>query len=153
MAYFEEKYQCEVIPAKQFNTITYNLSEINKTIPYQNYELYKLMDQKLVSIIQELYKPNEFKNNIKSILINNFDQFPLEIDEISKRLFMSTRKLQSILKNEHTSYNNILTEIKIILSLDLHSRNKTLGEISTLLGYSDISSYKRFLKENSVKIF
>ncbi|MBX7225438.1 MAG: helix-turn-helix domain-containing protein [Chitinophagales bacterium] len=147
--YFEERYQCEVIPAKQYNTITYNVNQIDKTIPYQNYELYKLMDQKIISIIQELYKPNEFKNNIKSILINNFEQFPLGIDEISKRLFMSTRKLQSILKRENTSYNMILNEIKIILTIDLINRNKAISEISAQLGYSDTSSFKRFIKENT----
>lgn len=142
--FFSKKYNCEVVPNKFNNVIIYNVSDINKEIPYKNFELYKYLDILLLKKIPDLYKKEEYKNSIKSILLNNLDKFPLSIDEVSRQLFMSSRKLQQILQNEETSFQKILNEVKIIFAIEQLKRKKELSDIAFKLGYKELNSFIRF---------
>jgi AraC-like DNA-binding protein len=147
--YFSRKFDCDVVPNRMNNIIIYDDKVINKEIPYRNFELYKNMDTLLLKKIPELYKKNEHKNTIKSILINNFEDFPLSIDEVSKRLFMSSRKLQFILQQENTSYQTILNEIKIFIAIEHLKRKKEIKEIASKLGYKEPNSFTRFFIQHT----
>lgn len=144
MQYFSRKFNCEVVPNRMNNIIIYDYKIINKENPYGNYDLYKNNDALLLKKIHELYKNTENENTIKSILLNNLDNFPLSIDDVSKKLFMSSRKLQLILQQENTSYQTILNEVKILIALEQLKRKKSIREIATRLGYKETNSFKRF---------
>lgn len=142
--YFSKKFNCDVIPNRMNNVIIYDDKLINNDNPYRNYELYKTTDALLLKKIPELYKKNEHKNTIKSILLNNLENFPLSIDDVSKKLFMSSRKMQLILQQENTSYQTILNEIKIFIAVEQLKRNKEVREIASRLGYKEPNSFTRF---------
>lgn len=142
--YFSRKYNCEVVPNKMNNIIIYDDQVINKENPYKNFELYKNTDALLLKKVHELYKNTEQENTIKSILLNNFINFPLSIEDVAKKLFMSSRKLQLILQQENTSYQKILNEVKVLIALEQLKRKKSIIEIANKLGYKEPNSFKRF---------
>ncbi len=144
--FFSKKFNCEVASNRLYNNIIYNESVINKDIPYKNYELYKSMDEMLLKKIPEMYENSEYENAIKSILLNNMDNFPLSLENTAKRLFMSPRKLQEILKNKKNTYKNIINEMRILIIMENMNRMKEIKEIAQNTGYHDISSFSRYFK-------
>lgn len=142
--FFSKKFNCEVVPNRSNNVIIYDKENINKENPYQNFELYKHTDILMLRKVTELYRNNENRNTVTSILLNNIDQFPLSLSEIAQRLFMSQRKLQLILQKENTSYQQLLNETKILVAQEAIERKKSLKEIAAKLGYKDVSSFIRF---------
>jgi AraC-like DNA-binding protein len=97
--------------------------------------------------MKELYSEKTYKNTIKSILLNNVDLFPLSILFVANKMHMSTRKLQTILNREETSFSQIVNEVKVILGIEYLKSGKNIKEISARLGYKEQGSFTRQFKQ------
>ncbi|UJF19946.1 AraC family transcriptional regulator [Vibrio sp. SS-MA-C1-2] len=70
------------------------------------------------------------------------------IEDISKSLSMSVRTLNRRLMALNTSYRDILEKYKLEKAIYyLNFRNKSISEISYLLGFSDVSAFSRAFKK------
>lgn len=145
--FFKNTFQCEVQYTKSHNVLHYEINDLNKDIHYQNYTLYVNLKPLLTKSMSLLYNEKTYRNAIKSILLNNVDLFPLSILFVAKRLHMSTRKLQIILKREKTSFSEIVNEVKIILAIEYLTIGKNIKEIALRLGYKEPSSLTRHFKQ------
>lgn len=147
LAFFKKQFNCEVSYTKHHNVLHYSILDLNKTIHYQNYTLYTNLDAVLKKEMNRHYSNKSYANPIKSILLNNAELFPVSIQFIARKLHLSIRKLQLILKEENTSFSNIVTEVKLILGIQYLKRGKSMKEISTKLGYKEQGSFSRQFKQ------
>ena len=145
--FFRNTFQCEVEYTKSHNTLHYGISDLNKDIHYQNYNLYVNLKPLLNKSITELYSEKIYKNTIKSILLNNVDFFPLSVLFEANKLHMSTRKLQHILNKEETNFSQIVNEVKLILGIEYLKSGKNIKEIAARLGYKEQGSFTRQFKQ------
>lgn len=145
--FFKNTFQCEVQYTKSHNILHYGINDLNKDIHYQNYILYQNLKPLLNKSIQQLYSEKTYRNTIKSILLNNIDLFPIPLLFVAKKLHMSTRKLQTILRRENTSFSEIINEVKIILAIEYLTFGKNIKEIALRLGYKESSSLTRHFKQ------
>ncbi|MFN8239088.1 MAG: helix-turn-helix transcriptional regulator [Chitinophagales bacterium] len=145
--FFRDTFNCEVVYTKSHNVLHYGISDLNKDIHYQNYNLYVNLKPLMNKSMTELYSEKTYKNTIKSILLNNVDLFPLPVLFVANKLHMSTRKLQTILKNEETSFSQIVNDVKVILGIEYLKSGKNVKEIAARLGYREQGSFTRQFKQ------
>lgn len=145
-AFINEFFQCDV----EFNT-TYSGLILDKGIAHQ--EL--IGANPLITITHEKLL-NEFMSRInKDDLIQTvrtkiYEMLPLGTpaqSAIANELGMSLRNLQRKLKEKGTSYKHILEETRKRLAIDyIKQPHLSLGEVSYLIGFSNLSNFNRAFK-------
>ncbi|MFN8238485.1 MAG: helix-turn-helix transcriptional regulator [Chitinophagales bacterium] len=145
--FFKRQFKCDVVYTKYYNVMYYNANDLNQSIHYQNYELYKNMVPVLKKNMSSLYENKTYNSTIRSILLNNIENFPLSIEFVARKLHMSVRKLQSILKEENTSFSEIVSEVIVILGIEYMNRGKKIKEVAMRLGYKEQGSFTRIFKQ------
>lgn len=108
-----------------------------------NPELLETLEQYAQKLLNRLYAQdiwvNKVKKRIGKILLRA--EKP-RVEAIAKDLALSTRNLQSKLKEEGTTYQKLLDKVRKELALDyLKNPDMTLYDIAFLLGFSDQSAF------------
>lgn len=84
------------------------------------------------------------KKLIRSAML--FEQ-PISLEAISSKLSKYPRTLQNHLKRQHTSYQELLDQVRLEVASDLlMNSEQSISSISLLVGYSDSSVFSRAFK-------
>ncbi|HTF82163.1 MAG TPA: AraC family transcriptional regulator, partial [Cytophagales bacterium] len=68
-------------------------------------------------------------------------------EEMATNMLVSYKSLQRKLKNENTSYRELMNQIKSEYAFNmLQSKKFSITEVSEILGYADINSFSRAFK-------
>lgn len=101
-------------------------------------------DKKLLEVMAE----KNFTQNMQALLLTAIPSGHFLIEDIAKKLRMSTRTLQRNLHAENTTFNKELqTAQKILAFAYLQNETMTTTEIAYLLGYADTNSFVRAFKK------
>lgn len=65
------------------------------------------------------------------------------IEDVAKRMGMSTRTAQRVLKGENTSFSAMLEKLKARRAVELIERGRPLSDVSSRLGYSNQAHFSR----------
>jgi len=84
---------------------------------------------------------------IKYLVRTDFQGHIPSIEAVAGRLNMTTRTLQRKLTAEGISYRALVAEVHKKLATQLFKLNSTASQISSLLGYSDPSAFRRAYKK------
>lgn len=84
---------------------------------------------------------------IKHLVRNDFQGHIPSIEAVASRLNMTTRTLQRKLTAEGISYRALVAEVHKKLATQLFKLNSNASQISSLLGYSDPSAFRRAFKK------
>ncbi len=108
--------------------------------------LLESLKQKVQSEMNNLTTEYKLIHELKKCILNNKPERIL-IEEASKQLNVSKRTLQRKLKELNTSFKEIENDLKLRLAKTyLEERQKSIDEISYLLGFSESSTFIRFFK-------
>jgi len=90
-------------------------------------------------------------SRICHMLLSTPGEFP-RLEAIADRLSIGTRTLRRRLKTLGTSYQKILDDVKKQLAMEyLHTTTLSVQEISDLLGYSEVTNFRRaFVKWSNI---
>lgn len=98
-------------------------------------------------IKEEIIFSTNKSNNFISVVNNNLVLTPHKgfptLSEIAEKINISERTLKRKLELEDTNYTSLIQSKKLLVSKKLLSANKSLQEISAILGYSNASSFTR----------
>lgn len=136
-------FECEIYSHQGYNEIVYSLNNYTKSIEYNNYTSYLILEPHVDNHLKKLYNDENYHMVIKRLLMNNLHQFPLSIEVVAQRLLMSVRKLQKILQEENTSYQTICNDVKKEIALLYLSKGYKVKEIAQKLGYKESNSFTR----------
>lgn len=128
------------------NSIFFNKKYLDLPIIGGNRYLYSIAKNNTELIKREMNRENPVSNKIKDILEKKIGTSDFTIDKVSSEMSMSRQTLYRKLKNEGTSYQEILdfTRKNMALNLLLDS-NGNITYVSFSLGFKDVSSfYKAF---------
>jgi AraC-like DNA-binding protein len=142
---YERVFQSPLLFNAGVNELTFNRKQLE--VPVLSY------DRSLFSVFDRMLKEKKRKKNqnlsgqLKHMLLNDFRGQVPSIQILSSQLHLTTRSLQRRLKDEKTSYRQLAKEFQQeIASQLLHSRNTKVKEVSQLLGYSEVSAFRRAYK-------
>jgi len=138
-------------------TPTFNASEtsllldaaiLKAPIMFSNPSVYMMFKRYLDEKINSLVQLKEFTFKTEEYLYQNIRGNCPSIKDVSHHLFISTRTLQSKLKDENTTYQTILNDVRKSLSITyLKDNSMSITDIAYILGFSEPSTFYSTFKK------
>ena len=114
---------------------------LDKPLPQSDPESTRHLQQQCQMLIAKLTSQCHFIDDVRMLVLARPGFFP-DIDYLAEKLAMSTRTLRRRLKEEGSSYRELLEEIRFGLAKEyLGNTNLPMEEISVLLGYTESGNF------------
>lgn len=112
-----------------------------------NYELQNLLVQKISVLMKDTKEASGLQVKIYNYLLTNSYLSNFSQDTVGANFNISPRNLQRKLKDEGTSYQQIVESVRKTLAINyLSSGNYNTKDIASMLGYNEPSAFARAFK-------
>jgi AraC-like DNA-binding protein len=143
---YRKYFKCPVYFDQQKNLITLDIERLNDPIKLANDDVFDLCERQCRELVSELDENDTLVNKIKRICLKMPGKFPT-MQELAIVLNISARTLRRRLIEENVTYQAILNEVKNDLAMQYLSNTKlSPKEIGYLVGYSNVSNFRRAFK-------
>lgn len=143
---FERIFRCSVLSKSDRFALTFASDYLSRQIIGADYEVLTLLKVRAESLLQAHLETVKTSHQVrKNLLIQLNNGFP-QIEDIALGFNLSVRTLQRRLKEEGTSFHQVLETVKAELATYYLQRDVHLKEIAYALGYADVSSFLRSFK-------
>lgn len=128
------------------NLLVFDKSDLQKTFLTQNNIMWQYLETELNKHLSGLEKSQSFSSYVQSELYSAIPSGLFLAEDIAKRLGVSTRSLQRNLAAENTSFKQELQSVQKAMTFSYLKMNLPTEEISTLVGYREVSAFGRAFK-------
>ena len=119
---------------------------LERLLPTGNAEVARANDQVIMAYLAQLQR-NDLVMQVKVALIERLPSGPVSKEQLSEALGVSLRTLQRKLADEGTSFKQLLDETRRDLAEGyIKNTQVSIGEITYLLGFSEVSNFSRAFK-------
>ena len=120
---------------------SFSSSLLDQPLPQSDPESSRHFQQQCQLLIAKLTTQGHFVDHVRMLVLARPGFFP-DIDYVAEKMGMSTRTLRRRLKEENSSYRELLDEIRFGLAKEyLGNTNLSMEEICGLLGYSESGNF------------
>ncbi|TAE56326.1 MAG: AraC family transcriptional regulator [Bacteroidetes bacterium] len=110
--------------------------------------LLQLYDKHARTLLRSQTTTENYCTRVRRILLEQMREEAPGIEQVAERLHLSVRSLQMRLKEEGTTYQQILNSVRKQMAMAcLREPRVRKGEIAQLLGFSEISVFSRTFKK------
>jgi AraC-like DNA-binding protein len=143
-----EKYFGTPISVGKQNQIIFSNQDANRPFLTEDAGMWDFFEPELRKRLSEANKQESCTNRVRSALLELIPSGQVSIADTAKKLGYSQRSLQRHLLDEGTTFQEILRDVRIELSIHyLKNSSISLGEISYLLGFQETNSFIRAFNE------
>ncbi len=144
---YERVFRCKPIKRVDEYSIEFKNSYWDEPILTANYELQKLFLQKISSESKGKSSSISFQVKILEYLMKNAYLGILSLDDVAANFNLTPRSLQRRLQDESVTFQQLADSVRKSLALHyLESGKYQIQEISTILGYNELSAFSRAFK-------
>ena len=119
---------------------------LDKPLPRSDPDSSRHLQQQCQMLIAKLTSQGNFVDDVRLLMLARPGYFP-DIEYVSGRMGMSTRTLRRKLKNEGSTFRDLLEEIRYGLAREyLADTHLPMEEISALLGYTESANFSHAFK-------
>lgn len=120
------------------------LAHLDEPVLSANPALLEAFERHADAVIANLHKAGTASQEVARVLTTRIKGAVPPLHEVARELAMSTRNLQRALKNEGTSYQQLLDEARHDLAVrHLSNPTTSAGQVGFLLGFSEPSAFHR----------
>ena len=143
---YQRMFKCEIVDDSAQFVLEFDNQYLDKKIVGADYKSLHLFIERATQLLntKEYYS---MKRTLRKLLFLQFNNGFISIEDAARLLHLSSRTLQRKLSEEQTSFNAVLDEIKKDLAIYYLKRNVKVKEITTILGYKNVSSFSRSFKK------
>jgi len=144
---YDRIFSCPLFFEQEGNTIVFDKNILN--IPAISYNVYldELIQKQTKQLLDELGTDKEIKWQTQQLILKQLPTGDLNVDIISEKMNMSRRTLARKLKEENTSFQDLLEKTRKELATDYLKRNTlSINDIAFMLGFSESSAFSRAFK-------
>jgi AraC-like DNA-binding protein len=143
---YDEFFHCEIQFFQRKTALTVSLSGLDNPLKMSDANSLTQARNLCELELKKMGQASSNEQKIKEILINSVGKFP-SLEQLAARFHVSPRTLHRYLKNENTSYKEIIESVGSQLAKQyLTESDIGIQEISYLLGYKDIANFRRAFK-------
>lgn len=133
----------EVYFGADINRLSFDKSALTLPLLFANHAMAEIFEQQCEILLAQQTKEKPYSQKVRKVLLARPGCWP-NIDETAQALFTSTRSLRRYLSAEQTSFQILLDHIRCNLAKEYLKQNQhSVSEIATVLGYSDLSNFRR----------
>jgi AraC-like DNA-binding protein len=142
-------FNCSMHFGKKRNEIIFNKNYLSFPIEYPNKELLALFEKYASDLLNKLNLNNSFAEKVYHLINKILSKGePPSIKKVASELTLSVRNLQYKLKEENTSFKNILDELRKEIAVQyLKKPDTVIYELAFILGFSEQSSFNHAFKK------
>lgn len=143
---YSEHFSCPV----EFNAVDarfyFSAELLDMVLPRSDPDSSRHLQQQCQMLIAKLTSQGSFVDEVRLLMLARPGYFP-DIEDVARRLGMSTRTLRRKLKNEGSTFRDLLDEIRYGLAKEyLGATHLPMDEISSLLGYTESANFSHAFK-------
>ena len=150
--FYEAFFDCPVFFEQEMNAIVLDDDDLTKGSAKFDKHLIPLLEHYLQLLEQDNYKPASFADNVNQLLPHCIEHDLANMSYIAGRLGFSEITVRRRLKNEGTSFRELLQRKRIAISkrLLIETKMNILG-IAQKVGYSETASFSRAFQKETGK--
>ncbi|MEC7939872.1 MAG: AraC family transcriptional regulator [Pseudomonadota bacterium] len=143
---YEKRFQCKVTFEENACELWFDASVLSQVLPTHDASTLKRYLRSCQSIVETLESEHLLTNQIKTIFYQTAGHFP-SIERLAELFGCSSRTLRRELSNYETSYQQLLTEVRVELAKELLlATNMSIDDVGERLGYNDPANFRRAFK-------
>ena len=143
---FEELFKAPIHFSSPDTTIYFDKEDVTKYLPTSNAEMARTNEKIIVYYLARLDK-NNITSQVKAKLLDMLPSGNFTEEDVIQSLHLSQRTLQRKLKDEGTTYKELLDETRKELAKEyVNDTSLSFSEITYLLGFSEQSNFTRAFK-------
>lgn len=128
------------------NILYFDESMLKQALPFAHPELARVNDKVVMDYLAKVDQ-HSITLKVRSHIIDHLPNGAPKQENIAESLNMSLRKLQRKLQDENTNYKDLLEDTRRSLAKNyIKQNNRSIGEITYLLGFSEPSNFTRAFK-------
>jgi len=144
--YYEEHLGCTVSFDNDETTAVFASRRLDLPLSYADESIAALCDVQCERLLEVLQLRAGLVADIHRQLANRPGQVPI-MDEMAKSLHIGTRTLRRRLKDENTSYQQVVSEFRVAMAKRyLSETSLPANEVAALVGYSDPANLYRIFQ-------
>jgi AraC-like DNA-binding protein len=138
-----ELFCCPVHFGRSANTIVFRTADLEQPIPSANEEVAMLLDELAATYLAQRFE-TRCSRKVREALIGQLPNGEPTKSETARRLGMSERTLLRRLRDENTTFQEVLDRLREELAYDYLQRDDlSMEQIASLLGFSSNSTFSR----------
>ena len=146
---YEQYFHCKVRFNQAKSQMILPAQELSRSFKNSDSTLQQLLLQQAKSLMEQL--PNlhtHSAHDIQQTIVQGLQTGDFQIESIAARMNLSVRQLQRQLQQRDTTFQQLVQDIRRIISKQyLNETHLSLQEIALLLGYSEQSAFQRAFKQ------
>jgi len=143
---YYEFFGCPVYFSEPVSKMVFSLDIVDTVLASSNEELTAFGDQAMSQYINSLDTGIQV-NRIREIIVENLPSGNVTVEQVAGMLGMNTRTLQRALKEEGTSFINLLNDTRMDIAKQfIQDKKMDLTEVAFLLGFAELSTFSRSFK-------
>lgn len=144
---YEKAFPCPVHFNQDKNAIKLMKRALDTPLIHHNASLHQYLLEQCELAIGRVALANSHRNKVLKVLGTMLHGKTPSIEEVAQELGMPTWTLRRKLKDEDTSYQNLVDEMRRDVALSyMRNTDLSFGEISYLLGFSTPGAFQRAFK-------
>lgn len=146
-ASYQAHFCCPVNFDCKANQIIWSKAEVSNAKGTANSANSKLAIEQCETLLAKIANNSDICAQVKSVIVSKPGLYP-PITHVAKQLNMGESSLRRALASAGSSYQDILQDIRSTLAIEyLTTSNLNLDQIADLVGYSDLSNFRRAFKK------
>ena len=138
-----ERFRCPIIFDRTTCEYRFSRSSLSVVLPNADKNANRLAEESCRKILKEIQLGDDIVPRICNLLVSTPGEFP-KLDAVANKLSLGARTLRRRLNDLGTSYQRILDDVRQELAVEyLGTTNLTVQEIAELLGYSEVTNFRR----------
>jgi AraC-like DNA-binding protein len=143
---YRQFFGCDVLFNKAANRIVLSKEDVSTPILTSDHSMFELFNS-IVADKQARLETNSTIENLKQVLFMQFKGRIPTIEEAALALNITPRNLQRKLLQEQTTFRDIAGSIRKEIAFQLMQNPAIkISEVSDILGYSDLTSFRKAFK-------
>lgn len=140
---YKKLFSCPIEFDRKFSEYRFDAAWLKQPLAEADVNTARICEESCRQLLNQMEIEEDMISRICHMLLSTPGEFP-KLDAIAENLSIGTRTLRRRLKALGTSYQKILDDVKKELAIEyLQTTNLSVQEISDLLGYSEVTNFRR----------
>lgn len=139
----EARFGCDVQFDQPYCEYRFDAAELNEPLAAADANTARICEESCRKLLNQMEIEEDIISRICHLLLSTPGEFP-KLDAVAQKLSLGARTLRRRLNELGTSYQKILDDVRRELAIEyLQTTNLTVQEIAELLGYSEVTNFRR----------
>jgi AraC-like DNA-binding protein len=140
---YTRAFNCDVEFNQRYCEYRFDAALLDKKLAAADSDTARSCEEACRRLLIQIDIEDDLISRICTLLLSTPGEFP-KLDSVAASLSLGTRTLRRRLKSLNTSYQKVLDSVKQKLAMQyLQSTTLSVQEISDLLGYSEVTNFRR----------